>query len=358
MIFALIPLVCGLLVATGDDQPILTPTAALSTEPIPSAGDAADDPAIWIHPADPALSLVLGTDKKGGLNVFDLDGKRLQVVADGAMPNNVDVLYGVPIGAERVDLAVAGTRQPGHFGITAWRINPATRTLAGLGPVPAFPVLGGGEPYGSCVYRSPRDGSNYVFVSNKDGLVEQYRITASPGGSIDGRLVRTLHVGSQVEGMVADPDLGHLYVGEEDVAIWKYGAEPDAGDSRTCVARVGEHRLAADIEGLALYRGPLDQGYLIASSQGNSTFAVFRRAGTNPFVATIDPRAGAIPDLGETDGLDVTSAPTSPRFRNGLLVIQNGQPAADGHQRFHLFAWDEVAGAHLKVTPTTPGRER
>jgi 3-phytase len=42
-------------------------------------GDAADDPAIWVHPVDPALSLVLGTDKKGGLNVFDLEGKRLLI---------------------------------------------------------------------------------------------------------------------------------------------------------------------------------------------------------------------------------------------------------------------------------------
>jgi len=36
-----------------------------------------DDPAIWINPADPAESLVLGTDKNtdGALYVWGLDGK-------------------------------------------------------------------------------------------------------------------------------------------------------------------------------------------------------------------------------------------------------------------------------------------
>jgi 3-phytase len=53
--------------------------AGVETEPVPNMGDAADDPAIWVHPVDPALSLVLGTDKKGGLNVFDLEGNRLLI---------------------------------------------------------------------------------------------------------------------------------------------------------------------------------------------------------------------------------------------------------------------------------------
>ena len=72
----------------------VTPAAKVQTEPVPSEGDAADDPAIWIHPADPARSLVLGTDKKGGLHAYSLDGRRRQLVSPGSRPNNVDVLYG------------------------------------------------------------------------------------------------------------------------------------------------------------------------------------------------------------------------------------------------------------------------
>src|SRR4051812_47856200 len=44
-----------------------TVEASRSTDPVPHDGDAADDPAIWVDPSDPARSRVLGTDKEGGL---------------------------------------------------------------------------------------------------------------------------------------------------------------------------------------------------------------------------------------------------------------------------------------------------
>src|SRR5688572_3311652 len=59
-------------------------SAAVETAPVPSPGDAADDPAIWVDRADPAQSLVLGTDKKGGLAVYDLAGVELQRFDNGA----------------------------------------------------------------------------------------------------------------------------------------------------------------------------------------------------------------------------------------------------------------------------------
>lgn len=342
-----------------DGPPRLAPAALVETEPVPHEGDAADDPAIWIHPADPARSLVLGTDKKGGLCLFDLDGKLLQVASDGARPNNVDVIYGFPLAgrAKPVDLAVAGVRNGDRPGLAFWSIDPETRRLAEVGPVPAFPVFGGGEPYGSCVYRSPRDGVQYVFVTNKAGDVEQHRIEPAPGGTIRGAKVRTIAVGSQVEGCVADPEHGRLYVAEEDVAIWCYGAEPDSGPDRRLVARVGEHGLVADLEGLALYRATGGKGYLIASVQGASTFAVFERDGDNAFVATIAPAAGSIPAPGETDGLDVTSLPTSPRFPAGLLVVQDGL-ARGGRQNFKFYSWADVAGDRLRIDTAAPARPR
>ena len=132
--------------ATGDDVIQATPRAAVETEPVPSKGDAADDPAIWVHPDKPDRSLVLGTDKKGGLNVFDLDGHRLQIVSDGSRPNNVDVIYDFPLLGGRADLAVAGTRSKSRPGVAFWRIDPAIRHLTELGTVPAFTVFGGSEP--------------------------------------------------------------------------------------------------------------------------------------------------------------------------------------------------------------------
>lgn len=257
-------------------------------------------------------------------------------------------------------MAVAGTRNEGRYGVGFWRIDPDTRRLSELGPIPAFRVFGGGEPYGSCVYRSRRDGSIYVFVTSKDGDVEQYRIEASEGDAmpIRSRKVRTLHVGSTTEGSVADFDLGWLYVAEEDVGIWRYGAEPDSGDARTPIARVGSDGLAADVEGLTIYYGPGSSGYLIASSQGSSTFAVYRRDGSNAFVTTIDPSAGPISDVGETDGIDVTNVALSPRFSRGLFVCQDGKPGRDGRQNFKFFAWEDIAGDRLIIETRRPARPR
>ncbi len=338
-------------------EPCVQPVAVVQTEPVPSRGDAADDPAIWIHPDDPALSLVLGTDKKGGLNVFDLEGKRLQIVSDGTRPNNVDVLYSVPLARSTIDLAIAGTRSKAKAGVTIWRIDSRTRQLSELGPVPAFTVFGGGEPYGSCVYRSPRDKACYVFITSKAGDVEQYRLETSDQAAIGGTMVRKIHVGSTIEGCVADFDLGYLYVSEEAVGIWKYGAEPDAGSRRTPAARVGEHGLKADVEGLTIYYASGSKGYLIASSQGASTFKVYERDGTNAFVQTIDPGGDSSLDVGETDGIDVANVSTSSRFAHGLFVCQDGRQR-NGRQNFKFFAWEDIAGNRLLIDTARPVRPR
>jgi 3-phytase len=330
------------------DDPRVTPKATVETEPVPSQGDAADDPAIWIHPRDPRQSLVLGTDKKGGLNVFDLEGRRIQLVSDGSRPNNVDVLYGFPLDGRTVDLVVAGTRSRSRPGIAFWQIDPDSRRLTEVGTIPAFTVFEGAEPYGSCVYKSPRDQAFYVFVTSKDGVIEQYRLDSGGRTSIRATRVRALRVDSTVEGCVADFDLGRLYVAEEDVGIWAFGAEPDSGTSRTLVARVGEHGLAADVEGLTIYYASGSKGYLIASSQGSNTFQVYKRDGTNSFVLTIDPAAGSIGDVGESDGIDVTNVATSSRFPHGLFVCQDGR-ARNGRQNFKFFPWDEIAGDRLIV---------
>jgi len=104
----------------GGDDATSRPEARAETERVPSRGNAADDPAIWVHLSDPALSLVLGTDKKGGLHVFDLAGKRVQAISEGSRPDNVDVLYNFPLDGRSVDLAVAGSRSKQAPGVKVW----------------------------------------------------------------------------------------------------------------------------------------------------------------------------------------------------------------------------------------------
>ena len=71
-----------------------------------------DDPAIWIHPENPAKSLIIGTDKdeNGGLYVFDLNGKTVSPFIPLRRPNNVDIEYGLIINGKPVDIVVATER--------------------------------------------------------------------------------------------------------------------------------------------------------------------------------------------------------------------------------------------------------
>jgi 3-phytase len=148
-----------------------------------------------------------------------------------------------------------------------------------------------------------------------------------------------------------------LYVSEVTVGIWKYGAEPVAGSARTVVARVGEHGLQADVEGLTIYYGSGTKGYLIASSQGASTFKVYDREGSNAHVLTIDPGGDSRLDVGESDGIDVTNVATSSRFPPGLFVCQDGRQRG-GRQNFKYFAWEDIAGDRLLIDTTRPIRSR
>src|SRR5437773_9631762 len=137
-------------------------------------------------------------------------------------------------------------------------------------------------------------------------------------------MVRTIKLDSLAEGCVADDELGFLYLAEEDKGIWKFGAEPDAGSEGRLVARVGENGLTADVEGLTIYYAGQGRGYLIASSQGNNTYKVYERGGENRYVLTIDPKGGPIDDVNDTDGICVTSCPTSRQFARGLFIVQDG----------------------------------
>lgn len=308
------------------------------TEPVPNAGDAADDPAIWVDRARPGRSVVVGSDKKGGIAVYDLSGRELQYRPDGDM-NSVDLRTGVPLGGRRVTLVTAGDRDEDT--IAVYRLDPASRRLV---PVATDPIELGLRVYGSCMYRSARTGAVDVVVTSKDGEVEQWRLAGDGSGRVGARLVRRLDVGGQTEGCVADDRHAALYLGEEDRGIWRYGADPEAGTRRTLVDETGSGgHLEADVEGLALATGPGGGGHLVASSQGDSTFAVYRRTGGNAFAGRFRIEAGGDVDaVSDTDGIDVTTTSLGRAFPAGLFVAHDGDNG-DEHQNYKLVPWPRGA---------------
>jgi len=311
------------------------------TEPADSFGDAADDPAIWVDRRDPRRSVVIGTDKKLGLNVYDLAGKRLQSVPDGRM-NNVDLRDGFMLAGKPVTVVAATNRTT--RAISVYQLDPATRRLSAV----ADGTLDAGleDPYGLCMFHSRKSGIFYVFANDSvDGKLRQWKLV-DKGGRIGIEHVRDIAVGSQAEGCVADDELGHLYVAEEDVGLWKYPAEPDSGASRIAIDSTKGGHLTPDVEGVAIYYGANGAGYVIASNQGKDNYVLYRREGKNEFVGKFSIVANetlGIDGASETDGLDVASFPLGPEFPDGLLIVQDGRnlmPAA--RQNFKYVSWQDV----------------
>lgn len=303
--------------------------ATVETDPVPSGGDAADDPAIWIHPTDPSQSTIIGTNKQGGLAVYDLSGKQIQYLADGLM-DNVDLRDGFLLGGQKVSVVAASNRKDNS--IALYKVNAQTRQLEN---VAARTIKHGVTAYGMCLFRSEKNGKTYYFATSKSGDVEQWELVDA-GGKVDAKKVRNFKVGTTVEGCVADDQLGHFYVAEEAAGIWKYGAEPETGAARTQVAKVGDGHLFADVEGLAIAYGADGKGYLMVSSQGNHSYVVYRREGNNEFVKKFRIADGdKVDGAEETDGIDVTTANLGPAFPNGMFVAQDGFNN-NGNQNFKL----------------------
>ncbi|WP_405526119.1 phytase [Streptomyces avidinii] len=360
----------------------------------------ADDPAIWRNAKDPDRSLVIATAKEGGLRVYDLDGRQVQSLPapapprDGDMPgrfNNVDLITGLRFPDGRHDVAVVSDR--GRDQLRIYRIDPKrpTAPLVDVTDEAAAPrIFSTGQDevneqrtaYGLAAYTDRRTGRSYAVTSRRHATaLALAELRPNATGKVGYRTVRTTSLPSsftlpngkswapcgepgedpQVEGMVVDPDTGDLYAGQEDIGIWKLDADlrsparliekvrsfgvPGTWNAETeeCDAGAdpgfGGRHISADVEGLTIWRDPAQpgrRGYLLASSQGDDTFAVFDREHGNAYVQGFRIGDGAGPGSPdgsqECDGAAVTTAPLGRKFPNGLLVVQDGHntPATTG----------------------------
>ncbi|QDH35897.1 phytase [Porphyrobacter sp. YT40] len=313
---------------TGD--PAVSVTARVETPPVGTAKeDAADDPAIWRNAADPGASLIVGTDKKGGLYVYDLKGTQKDFLPAPGL-NNVDLVE-LPDGrvlvaaSDRSDLATA------HLHLSLLDTRTGVLTAVGRRPV------GPGEGYGICFGAVKPNGQVTVYSAPKNGVIYESTFGLDlPAGS-----VRTLAtVPSQPEGCIADTRTGTLYIGEEDAGIW---AIDMATGAKRLVAAVDNRMLVADVEGLAIAPEGTDGGYLVASSQGDNAYAVYRLPGMEP-LGRFRITAGAFGATEETDGIALDNRDFGPDFPGGLFIAQDGinPPAA---QNFKYVRWDEVLAA-------------
>ncbi len=335
---------------------IFTLTADAETAPIKSVfgTDAADDPAIWIHPDDPSRSIIYGSNKTGGIAAYDLSGKEMAYAEVGRI-NNIDVAYNLQLADSTIDIC-GGTNRTTNA-IDLFRIDPASGELTYI--LDTLLISEVDEVYGFCFYHSPKTGTNYAILCGKDGVVEQYAIREG-GESLSLERVRAFDIGSQPEGLVADHQLGILYIGEENQRIWKVNAEPVEAEPQPLPLSSMEDNpnITYDIEGLTIYYTASDKGYLIASSQGNNSYAVYERYPENNYLGSFRIVDGIVDGTSDTDGIDVLNLNLGPAFPKGLFLAQDGTNL-DGEetmpQNFKLMSWGKIADAFEPSLPLDTG---
>lgn len=313
--------------------PTVTVQARGETEAVGTANaDAADDPAIWRNPANPAGSLIIGTDKKAGLYVYDLSGKQKSFI-DAGRVNNVDLR---DMGRHGVIVSASDRNDPRNAKIALFRLDPVSGGLAPLGTFAA----GSGEAYGMCLYRDR--GRLYAFNIIKDGTIRQVEILLGAKPSV--RMVRTMKLGTQSEGCAVDERTDRLYVDEEDIGLWRFDARPNGSITPIKIGPADNYQIVQDAEGVALaIEGSGNGGYAIVSSQGDNAYAVYRLS-DDKYLGRFRIAKGAFGATEETDGIDLAVGDFGKAYPGGLFVAQDGinPPSA---QNFKLVAWGDIKKA-------------
>ncbi len=337
------------LVGAGTPVPVAAETQAVTTQ----SKDAADDPEIWVDPADHTRGLIFGTDKQAGLYVYDLNGKQVAFFADGRL-NNVDLRADFPTPQGTRVLVAASDRV--RKGAALYLLDPATLQVAPWDLL----KMDLAEPYGLCVGR--RGDDFLVLMNDQNGQARQVKVAAGPDGKLVGTPERSFAIPSQPEGCVFDDIAGRLYIGEEDKGVWRYDMAATSPAQGTLILPAPSKELQPDVEGITLLReGPIT--WLIVSSQGDSAFAVWRVDGDAPeYHGRFSPvAANGVDGVTGTDGVAALGGAVG-AYSEGLVVAQDdvdtdGEAASTNRvrQNFKLIDWREVKKAlKLDTQPPAP----
>ena len=331
----------GALPAYGANQVLVNPAVRLSH---PDAKDQ-DDMCVWIHPTQPELSLVITSDKSAGLVCsYNLQGDLLQSIPV-PKPGNIDIRQRVLLADRPQDIVVVNQRADG-FKLVTFEIELADRRLRRLDNQDLLT----GPNYGGCLYHSADSGKLYFICTSDAGTAEQYELQLNTQGRLTHKKVRAWPIG-KCEGAVADDKSAHVYISEETKGVWRFPADPAKPSSETelqgtLVAKVGEHGLKGDVEGLAFVRIGSDP-YLIVSDQGLNRYSIYRAQEPFGFVGSF-----SISGAEQTDGIEVVQANLGPAFPKGLFACHT-----DRSPRPVLLAeWEKITASFPSLQSHVPAK--
>lgn len=283
--------------------------------------------------------LIVGSSESAGIEFYALDGSRLGAVPAGAAVG-VDARYGAPSENAWTLAALDGdTNRLRLFTLDAETATARERTAREINVGFASESL--------CLYRDARDSTLYAFALGGAGEIAQYMIFAHDG-ALDARLVRQLHLASEVSFCTADDMTGDLYVAEQGVGFWRFDADPEAEVVPQLIdaARLG--RVTEEAGGVAVYNAG-EANYLVASDASANQFHVYDRNNDHAFIGSF-----SVAGVDAAGGLNATSFPLGAGFPRGALVAMDDENEAGTN--YKLLSWADIAGAlHLAAgTPRDP----
>jgi 3-phytase len=297
-----------------------------------------DDPAVWYNRKNPGDSFILGTVKMaapdGSIAVYKLDGSRLMSIPNVDRPNNIDVAYGLKLGARKIDVAIATERNKSALRVFEIVPGKGIKDLASL-PVFAGQTGAMAQPMGIALYTRKRDKAIFAIVSRKSGpsgsYLWQYLLRDNGQGQLVAEKVREFGQYSnskEIESVAIDPQREHVYYSDEGAGIRKYHADPSHPEAAKELALFANSGWKGDREGIAIAGE-----YIVATDQQhpNTEFHVFHRDTLRELGVF---RIGA----DTTDGIDL-----SPQLN--LFIAMN-----DSRHNFILASWPAIRAA-LKLKP-------
>ena len=318
-------------------------TADFETEAMAAGtdADAADDPAFFYNSVNPENSVIIGTDKKRGLGVYDLQGKLLFFSEVGKV-NNVDILDNFILQNDTFPLVGASNRT--DKSLCFLKLNDQNQ-LEEIKQTVVFSRVD--DVYGFCFYSNSQNNIHYAFISGKNGMVEQWELSIN-NGILHPTLVRTIQIPTQVEGLVADNNTHILYIAEEDNGVWMYDARPNESFKPKLIQATmpkNNPKIKDDVEGLSIYDQNNGKSYLVVSSQGNNSYALFNLANPEEYIGSFNVIDDKVDGVEETDGIHVCSKAIGNSYPKGIFIAQDGfnfDGKTKKPQNFKVVDWRKI----------------
>ncbi len=317
--------------------------AVAETEPVATTGDAADDPALIINTKNPRKSIILGTDKKAGIYLYDLEGTKLAFAAMGEI-NNIDVRQ------KKDEIFIAASNRSLRS-IEFWAFDQntffaknASYSSIFASASRSYSIPTNIDVYGICIGMIA--GTPVAFVTEDRGpRVELWTLENQ-------MLVGTFSNGGESEGCVFDDENQTVFISEEETngVLKAYDLNQEYPFANPVIVDSREGNIGGDPEGVAIYKTSDTEGYVLLSSQGDNKYNVYNRQKPYQFISsfTVDDSPSGIDGTSHTDGISVSSYNLGGKFYKGMMIAQDDENL-DGeklkNQNFKIIPFNQVMKA-------------